>query len=106
MWPSLKRECELAEEVKTAALELMSQPELMGRSPEVIVAACLYKAAQKGPAYLTQRELADKFGVTEVSIRNVKNLINHIQKRLPLRSSPERVMLGDIHPSVNLGGDV
>jgi len=77
MWSSVKDEFSLPERVKATALELMSQFKFTGRSPEVVAATCLYVAAPRCGAFsLTQRDLADTFGVTEVSIRNAKNTID------------------------------
>ncbi len=75
VWSSLKTKFVLSDEVKGAAIELMSQHSLMGRTPEVVVAASLYVAAQKYGTKITQCALADKFGVTEVSIRNCIKLM-------------------------------
>jgi transcription initiation factor TFIIIB Brf1 subunit/transcription initiation factor TFIIB len=82
MWNSLKSEFHLSEQVKSDAMQFMSELKFTGRSPEVVVAACLYAAAlrcrirDRTLGVVTQKQLADTLGITEVSVRNAWNLIN------------------------------
>ena len=102
MWNSLKQEFDLTDQVKFDALQLISELKLIARTPEVAVAGCLYAAALRcrhlghSVGVVTQKELADSLGITEVSVRNVWNLIsssipdfrNHSQNRV-IASEPE-----------------
>jgi transcription initiation factor TFIIIB Brf1 subunit/transcription initiation factor TFIIB len=81
MWNTLKAEYGLPENVKVIALGLMSRFNFTGRSPEVVVAACLYVGARKCSMRITQKDLAERFGITEVSVRNVKNLLDSTSYR-------------------------
>ena len=76
LWYHLREEYRLPESVRSIALELMSIQELVGRSPEVVVAACLYLGALEKSIHLRQKELAEEFGITEVSLRNVKKVVD------------------------------
>ena len=72
-WALLKKSHSLPDRVKERASELISNTNLEGRAPESIVAASIYLAITECglSSYITQREVASEFGITEVSVRNV-----------------------------------
>lgn len=70
-WNSIKAKRGLSEEVRARALEIMSRSKWGGRTPEAASAGCLYVAARLVSQPITQDELAEEFGITEATLRNV-----------------------------------
>ena len=87
-WPLIKDKYSLTEHARFKALELMSAGDLTGRTPEVIVAGCIYTAVTVYglSQYITQKEIADEFGVTEVSVRNMAKVIQSRSEEPETRS--------------------
>lgn len=67
-------ELDLSGEIQTEAMHLVKRVQekslTSGKSPSGTAAACIYIAALKGGERVTQREVADVAGVTEVTVRN------------------------------------
>jgi len=74
-WNSIKTKHGFPEEVKLTALKLLSQAKWGGTTAEAALAGSLYVAAHVTFEGVTQGELAEEFGVTEVTVRNAVNII-------------------------------
>lgn len=78
-WKYLKKEFGFPDEIKTKAVNLLSNRQIIaGRSPQVVIAGSLYLICKIHGFEITQLELAEMFGVTEVSIRN---FFKHLTKQ-------------------------
>ena len=67
-WTSLCAKYGLPEEARTTAVQLVSRASRTG-SPHVLAAAATYVAGRRHRVHVTQSDLADEFGITEVSLR-------------------------------------
>ena len=82
-------ELKLSGEVQTKTMEILKQAKdkelTSGRSPTCVAAAAIYIASILSNERRTQREVADKAGVTEVTIRNrYKELTEKLGIQIPL----------------------
>jgi transcription initiation factor TFIIIB Brf1 subunit/transcription initiation factor TFIIB len=80
-WSDLQDKYHLSEEVKNDATQILSSSSniMAGRSPYVIVPAVIYRVCKKRGLFITQRALAEEFGVTEVSIRNFNKELSKLK---------------------------
>ena len=75
--PEVERLRELAKDIILRGKGLMVNK--ISPSPLVIAACAIYAAAKKEKVKLTQREISNVLGITEVSIRNYyKELVNYV----------------------------
>ena len=76
-WPLIRDKYSLPERIRLKALELMAPSDSAGRMPEVVAAGCVYVAATLHglSQYVTQKQIAEEFGVTDVSVRNMAKAI-------------------------------
>jgi transcription initiation factor TFIIIB Brf1 subunit/transcription initiation factor TFIIB len=75
IWKSLQDKYALPDTVKARILELTKEPKIKYRTPSAILAGCSYIACIEAGNRITQEELAGFFGVTEVSLRNIINVL-------------------------------
>ncbi len=91
-WMLLKREYNLPEEVKDAAICMMSVPTLIqGKIPEAVAAGTLYVAAFRNGILLGQADLSQEFGITPVSLRSMKSRIELLSSHSPPALSSQRL---------------
>ena len=87
-WKYLKKKFGFPDEIRTKAVNLLSNRQIIaGRSPQVVVASSLYLTCRMHGFRITQPELADTFGVTEVSMRN---FFKHLKKQKIIEKSDFR----------------
>jgi len=75
LWRSFQDKYSVPDTVKTRILELVKEPKIKYRTPNAILAGCTYIACLEAGIGITQDELSQFFGVTEVSIRNTINIL-------------------------------
>lgn len=81
-WSSLKQRYAFPDTIKTETLKLIEvcteRAKRVGRTPTQapIVAACVYIVCNVAGIWITQEELADIFGVTTVSIRSIRKMLD------------------------------
>ena len=76
-WKSLKNKFGFPGEIRTKALNLLTNRQIIaGRSPQVVIAGSLYLTCKMHGFRITQWELANTFGVTEQSMRNFFKYLN------------------------------
>jgi len=80
-WRKIQDKYDLPEAVKVRAIALMATPQLKERAltPYAVVAACMYIASKEQGYWISQWDLAEFFGVTEVTIRNAIKLLTDIE---------------------------
>lgn len=74
-WKSLQDKYSLPETVKSRILALMKDPELVGKTSSTVVAGCTYVASLESGNWILQDDLAEFFGITQVSLRNILNCL-------------------------------
>ena len=70
---------EVQAEARRIILEARDQGLTSGRSPDGVAAAAIYMAAKSEGEKLTQREVAETAGVTEVTIRKGSTQLEKIE---------------------------
>jgi len=78
-WPTIKEYFSLNNTLKQDIINIIINKKIVsGRSRNVILAGSIYYITKKNNMDITQKQLANFFGVTTVSIRNFTKKINEI----------------------------
>ena len=75
LWKSLQDKFGLPDAMKDRILELVAEPKIKYKTPSAVLAACTYVACVEASMWITQVEIADFFGVTEVTLRNLTTIL-------------------------------